>query len=44
MKLAEKMKEVLDRRTEDMASLREEIIKWVKCTLDEKMIESIVVN
>ena len=44
MKLAEKMKEMLDRRTEDMASLREEIIKWVKCTLDEKMIESIVVN
>lgn len=44
MKLAEKMKEMLDRRAEDMASLREEIINWVKSTLNEEMIESIVVN
>lgn len=44
MNLNDKMKAILDRRAKDMTSLREEIIKWVKCTLDEKMIESIVMN
>lgn len=44
MNLNDKMKEMLDRRAEDMANLREEIIKWVKCTLDEKTIESIIVH
>lgn len=44
MNLNEKMKAMLDRKVEDMASLRKEVIDWVKCTLDEKTIESIVVN
>lgn len=44
MNLNDKMKAMLDRRAEDMANLREEVIDWVKCTLDEKRIESIVVN
>ena len=44
MKLAEKIKEMIDRRAKDMTNLREEIINWVKCTLDEKTIESIVMN
>lgn len=44
MNLNDKIKEMLDRKAEDMASLRNEIINWVKCTLDEEMIESLVVN
>ena len=44
MKLAEKMKEMIDRRAEDISNFREDIVKWVKCALDEKTIESIVMN
>ena len=44
MNLAEKMKEMLDRRVKDMESLRKGVIDWVKCTLNEKTIESLVVN
>ena len=38
------MTEMLNRRAEDMANLREEVIDWVKRTLDEKRIESLIVN
>lgn len=44
MKLAEKIKEMLDRQAEDMTNLRKDVINWVKCTLDEKTIESLIVN
>ena len=44
MNLNEKIKEMLDRRAEDMTSLREGVVNWVKGTLDEKLIESLVVN
>ena len=44
MNLNDKMKAILDRRTEDTTKLREEVVDWVKCTLNEKTIESIVVN
>lgn len=44
MNLSDKMKAMLDHRTKDMESLRKDVIDWVKCTLDEKMIESLVVN
>lgn len=43
MNLNDKIKEMLDRKAKDMESLREETINWVKCTLDEKTIESLVV-
>lgn len=44
MSLNDKIKEMLDRRAKDMANLREEIINWVKSTLNEKMIESLIVT
>lgn len=44
MNLNDKMKAMLDQRAKDIASLREEIINWVKSTLDEKKLESLIVN
>ena len=44
MNLNDKIKEMLDRQAKDMASLRNEIINWVKFVLDEEKIESLIVN
>lgn len=44
MNLNDKIKEMLDRQVEDMASLRKDVINWIKFILDEKTIESLVVN
>jgi len=44
MNLNDKMKEMLDCRAKDMATIREDAVNWIKCTLDEKMVETLVVN
>ena len=44
MNLNDKIKAMLDSREKDMTKLREDVIKWVKSTLNEEMIESLVVN
>lgn len=44
MKLNDKIKEMLDRRAENMATLRDYVVNWIKCTLDEKMVETIIVH